>query len=357
MYGINLQGDSSTDNPVTPPLAKTSPALAAAEVAYVSQALGDFLLGIEIGNECNRYGWTFEYFESLWEQYRSAIYEQTQGITFAGPASSTHGLDHWTIPFGLDECRGEITHLTQHYYRCDTPSCQQLVAPDPNLLTALCKLKNASLPAPLRIGECNSYSDGGAESVSNTYASTLWAIDFLFACALGGATGVNFHGGGEKKYTPIEDKTDNTGSVINVRPEYYGILFFFLATINQGSAQLCHTQVSVDLTKVDPNNVTAYAVQSSAGLILVAVNKDPEANLKLDITLPEDASYANLYQLTQRSGEASLPDLAATSGVTIQDASVGADGSFVIGDPYTLTASDTGLTCYVPALSAVLVCV
>jgi hypothetical protein len=48
-----------------------------------------------------------------------------------------------------------------------------------------------------RIGECNSFSGGGASGVSNSYASSLWVIDFLFDVALGGSTGVNMHRGGD----------------------------------------------------------------------------------------------------------------------------------------------------------------
>ena len=63
--------------------------------------------------------------------------------------------------------------------------------------------------------------------MSNSYASSLWVIDFLFNAALGGATGVNMHGGGNSPgYTPI---ADDSGAVIEARPEYYGLLLFTLA--------------------------------------------------------------------------------------------------------------------------------
>jgi hypothetical protein len=59
--------------------------------------------------------------------------------------------------------------------------------------------------------------------------------------------------------------------------------------------------------------------------------------------------------MTQLTLGASGPSLSATSGVTIQGASVGANGSFSPGAAYTLSASGNALTCYVPYLSAVLI--
>ena len=121
------------------------------------------------------------------------------------------------------------------------------------------------LGIPYRISECNSFNGGGAAGVSNSYASSLWLIDFLFDAALGGATGVNMHGGGQAPgYTPI---ADDSGAVIEARPEYYGLLFFSLA----GAGTLLQTQLSAG--SVD---VTAYAVKTaSGGLNLILVNKDP----------------------------------------------------------------------------------
>jgi hypothetical protein len=57
----------------------------------------------------------------------------------------------------------------------------------------------------------------------------------------------------------------------------------------------------------------------------------------------------------QLTAGASGPSLSTTSGVTLQGASVGANGSFSPNAAYTLSASGTELTCYVPYLSAVLI--
>jgi hypothetical protein len=192
------------------------------------------------------------------------------------------------------------------------------------------------------MSECNSFYNDGASGVSDSYVSSLWVIDYLFNCAQGGASGVNFHGGGEGPgYTP------SAGSVVAARPEFYGILLFTLA----GLGSLYTTQISAGSL-----DVTAYAVKpSSGGVNLVVVNKDLTENLQLTMQLPQSANSATLIAMTQLTSGAAGPDLSATSGVTIQGASVNPDGTFSPAAAYTLQPSGSQFTCCVPALSAVLI--
>jgi hypothetical protein len=349
IYGVNLGGSA---------MGATTPALAAAEVAYVAQQLGSSLVGVEIGNECESYGdpgsyypggWTVEMFESLWKQYREAIVAVTPSAPITGPAAGSD-VDGWTIPFGEYVTRSEIGLLTQHYYRGtsagSTATVEDLVSPDNALGSELLQLKYGaqSIDVPFRIAGCNSYSGGGVAGVSNAYASSLWAIDMIFNCALGGAAGVNFQGGDQAAYTSIED---SAGSVVGPRPIFYGLLMAAMA--NQGT--LLSTQLSAGGL-----NVTGYAVEASDGsMSLVIVNKDATENLDLSIALPESVASATLQMLTQRFAGATTPNLAALSGVTIQGATVGIDGSFNPGEAYGLTLRGMQLSCYVPALSAVLI--
>jgi hypothetical protein len=130
-------------------------------------------------------------------------------------------------------------------------------------------------------------------------------------------------------------------------PEYYGILFFTLA----GQGSLYTTQLSAGSL-----NVSAYALKtSSGGLNLVIVNKDT-SNLGLTAQLPQSITSATLLELTQYyNGDEASPNLAALRGVIIQGSSVGMDGTFSPSSAYTLAASGSSITFYVPALSAVLV--
>jgi hypothetical protein len=344
LYGVNLAGIAS---------GTTTAALAAAEVAYVAQQLGSSLYGIEIGNEPDQYdhsyfptGWSLTEYETLWESFRTEILATTPGVAITGPTAGRHVAD-WTVPFG-DYAAKQLSLLTQHYYRSSPigATTAGLIAPDPTLVNDyLAPLQTCSqaIGVPYRISECNSYDTGGATGVSNTFASALWAIDFLFDCALGGAVGTNFTRTAPGGSTPIDD---NNGVVTGAAPEYYGILLFTLA----GQGSLYQTAVSAGSL-----NVTGYAVQTSSGLNLVVVNKDPTENLQLTIHIPQAVTTATLMEMTQLTTGAAGPDLSATSGVAIQGSTVGIDGAFSPGTAYTLTATGSQISCYVPALSAVLI--
>jgi len=350
LYGINLGGAAT---------GATTPALAAAEVAYAAQQFGSSLLGIEIGNEPDLYGdpgnyfagnWSLTQFLTLWGQFRAAILASTPSVPITGPADASNEST-WTVPFGETVTKSEITLLTQHYYRANgqlpTSTAAYLITPDPTLIANLAILEGGAqtIGVPYRMSECNSFYHGGSSGVSDSYASSLWVIDYLFNCVQGGAVGVNFHGGGDGPgYTPI---ADSDGSVVEARPEFYGILLFTLA----GQGTLYTTQISAGSL-----NVTAYAVRTASGsLNLMVVNKDLTQNLQLTAQLPQNASSATLLAMTQLTSGATAPDLSATSGVTIQDASVNPDGTFAPSAAYTLNPSGSQLTCYVPALSAVLI--
>jgi hypothetical protein len=350
IYGINLGGAAS---------GTTSPELAAAEAAYVTQKLGSFLVGFEIGNECDGYGvpgsyfagnWSLGQFESLWYQFRTAIAAAAPGVPVTAPASGST-VARWTVPFSQAFTKKFVSLVTQHYYRGDgkssTATAANLLSPDANLTKCLGMLNAASQSTgiPFRLGECNSFFNGGASGVSNSYASALWVTDFLFNCALGGAAGVNLHGGGNyASYTPIADKA---GAVVEVRPEFYGIMLFALA----GQGTLLQTSLSAGGI-----NATAYTVRDSSGnMNIMIINKDSSQNLHLTISMPQKVSSASLITMTQNSSGVEGPSLSATSGVTIQDSTIAPNGSFRPSSSYNLSASSSQFGCNVPALSAVLI--
>lgn len=204
--------------------------------------------------------------------------------------------------------------------------CQQLQAASVNI------------GIPWRMSETDSFSDGGAPGVSDSYASSFWVIDHLATIALNGGAGVNLHGDGNGPgYNPI---ADSNGVVVGARPEYYGLLLFNLF----GHGEMLTTTISAD-----DLNVTAYSLQPwNGGVNILLVNKDPTQNLQASISCGQAIEQATLLQMTGQG-------LAATSGVTIQGASVMINGSFAPGEPY-LAPQILGdeVNCYVPSLSAVL---
>jgi hypothetical protein len=146
LYGVNLGGAAT---------GATTPALAAAEVAYVVKTLGSSLYGVEIGNECDLYatsyypnGWTLSAFEALWEQFRSAIVAAAPGVAMTGPASGG-SIPYWTVPFGEQATSQQISLLTQHYYRANgqdpSSTADELVSVDTVLPGQCQQLQAAAL--------------------------------------------------------------------------------------------------------------------------------------------------------------------------------------------------------------------
>ena len=335
LYGVNL--------------ATSTPALAAAEVAYVQAKLGASVAGFTIGNEPDEYplsyfprGWDFFAFGKLWEQFRRAIVAATPSARITGPAASGN-VTTWTVPFVLGPTGRLISLLTQHYYRGNghnvNATVANLVSPDPTIIADCVALKWAASARklPFRLTETNSYVYGGSPGVSDAYASALWVIDHLFHIALGGGSGVNMQGGESGDYTPIANQG---ATILEVRPEYYGLLFFSLA----GHGTLLRTRLS------NTNfNATMYAVLTASGIInIVIVNKEEFSSLKISIDCGKPIKSATVIELMNT-------DLTATSGQTIQGATVATDGSITLGLPYAaVNISSSWVTCYVPAISAIL---
>ena len=59
--------------------------------------------------------------------------------------------------------------------------------------------------------------------------------------------------------------------------------------------------------------------------------------------------------MTQQSSDSSQASLSATSGITIQNATVGASGNFSPSVPYAISATNSQIAFNVPAASAVLI--
>jgi hypothetical protein len=335
LYGVNL--------------GTSTPALAAAEVAYVKSKLGDVLIGFGIGNEPEEYslsyfpsGWNLTVYEALWQQFRSAILSSTPSAVITGPASGGD-VTTWTVPFALGHNGKLVSLLTQHYYRGNGHSVNataaNLVSKDLTIIADCVALKSAVSVRniPFRFSETNSYLYGGSPGVSDAYASALWVIDHLFNIALGGGSGVNMQGGDVGSYTPIA----NCGfSVLEARPEYYGLLLFSLA----GQGTLLRTALSNK-----EFNATIYTVVAASGAMsIVIVNKEVFQSLKITIDCGKTIYGADLIELRSTA-------LTATTGQTLQGGTVDNDGSITQGAHYTpANISSSWVTFYVPAISAVL---
>jgi hypothetical protein len=257
------------------------------------------------------------------------------------------GNTQWAVDFVASEGK-DMPLLTHHYYRTGArrpeATIETLLAPDPSFRAKLEKLQRTCLQrgTRFRINEVNSFYGGGKPGVSDTFASALWCLDFMFQLASYGCEGVNLETDINQMawishYSPIF--RDPAGQLI-ARPEYYGMLAFAVA----GKGDL----VKLTASPTDAN-LTTYATRSAAGSFWVtAVNKDPSRQVTLELVLPTGRSRAEAYRLA-------APSIESRNQVTLAGAQVSVQGTWSPAPAEKIEVSGAVASLHVPAASAVLV--
>ena len=339
IYGVNLKTGS--------------PAAAVAEATYVTTRLGDRLLALELGNEVNFYPGGYAAIRALWEATATTIQAALPAVPLAAPA--TAGDLDFATAFARDE-GARLALLTHHYYRGHaadgTASLSNLLAPDRGVASAAQTLAIA-LPGGFRWGEVNSYAGHGVAGISDAFASALWGIDFMLTSATAGASGVNFHGGGQNmdgnvcvdgaasctrpfRYAPI---VEVDSQVAAVAPLYDGLLFV---------SQMGHGELHATRVIADGVALSAYALGAPDGSTVVAlINKDARCGLTTTVDLGAPVAGASALVLA-------APSLSATEGVTLGGAAVTPAGDWQPLPPLDLPAADQVVTVDVAAATAVL---
>jgi hypothetical protein len=332
MWGLNLGSGSKED--------------AVQEAVAVHRALGDRLQSFEIGNEVDllpRFK-SYEEYHNAYSDYVVAIRGALPDAAFSGP--DVAGNTQWAIDFAATEFN-VLRLLTHHYYRTGArnpeATIETLLAPDPAFKSKLLKLQRtcSERSTRFRINEVNSFYGGGKPGVSDTFASALWCLDFMFQVASFGGEGVNME-------TDINQMAwvshysaifrDTAGQLI-ARPEYYGMLAFAMA----GRGNL----VKLTTSYTDAN-VSAYAAKDSGGPLWVTiVNKDLSRQVAIEIVLPGGRSKAEAYRLA-------APSIESRDQVTLAGAQVLADGTWVPGPAEKIPVNGKLVSLRLPAASAVL---
>jgi hypothetical protein len=335
MWGLNL-GTGSKEEAVEEALA-------------VHRALGDRLHSFQIGNEVELlkrfkeagYGGYFAEYGA----FKSAIRQALPGAVFSGPDAC--GSMKYVEQFASTEFK-DISCLTIHYYCSGAgnprSTVEFMLAPVHNWESTLGKLRGISREkrVPYRINEVNSFYGGGKPGVSDTFASALWCLDYMFLLASYGCGGVNMQTdinqlGFVSHYSPIYKDKDGR---VSPRPEYYGMLAFALA----GQGEL------VKLTAGEtPINLRAYATKSAEGHSWVTlVNKDLAQEVRINLTLPAGCTTAEAYRLTAPSAD-------SKTGVTLAGTAVSSEGTWTPRVTEKLAVADNAVSFALPAASALLV--
>ena len=342
IYGVNFQvGDVTASS---------------AEVAYVMSACPSSIVGIEIGNEPDKFGsWSDQ--TTDYEKFADAIVA-TPGALLVGPACTSKADVTYSVPFAdsiVARYPGKLALLAQHSYvaaantsGCSVPNLQITTT----LLTDIFDTIQAaatkdSIPG-WRMDENNTCSGHGQQGVSDTLISALWAIDYMFEVAKRHGSGINFHNGETGMdgtvpfyYAPIKE---NGGVVVQVQPEYYGMLLFTQA----GTGSMVSTTVSTSA-----QYFTAWAIKAADGSTSVVLNnRNASSGISATVDLGAAVSSASAIYL-QGTPAGNLT--AAAGNVTLAGAQVSVAGDWPRNAPDIQTVSGNTVSVYVPAASAALV--
>jgi hypothetical protein len=327
------------------------------EAASVIAAVGDNLLALEIGNEPDLFGggvahrprdYSYANYLNDYRAYKSALRAKFPKAPFAGPDAANH--TDWVGQIAADE-GADIKLLTHHYYAEGPPTnpastIENLLKTDPKLDRILdqCAAASRTSGIPFRICETNSCFGGGKPGVSDTLASALWGLDFLFTLASAGAAGVNIETGVNQlgfvsSYSPIFD--DLQGH-FTAKPDYYAMLAF--AQASRG------TRIAADYDSQGAN-IKAYAVKDSVGRVHVTlINKEATSDATITVNLPTRNKKGSVLRLAG-------PSLDSKTGVALGDVEVTADGRWERPSRESASARHGSCDIELPRASAAIVMV
>jgi len=323
-----------------------------AEAKAVLAATQPSLIAFEIGNEPDLFpykqvhrknGYDYDSYLRDYRKFRDALRKEIPAIQLAGPDVAI--ATSWVTRFAQDEGH-DIKLLTHHYYReGQNPSSTiaKLLHPDPKLSPILAELEAASRSCgvPYRICETNSFSGGGKPGVSNTFASAIWVLDFMYKLASAGCAGVNMETGVNQRgfissYSPIGD--DEHGHY-GATPEFYGMLAFAVS----GAGELIGSRL-----EVSNKNLEAYATkQGKDQITLTLINKEEGFDAAVLVEGAAAFKRGSVLRL-------SAPSLESKTGVSFGGA-VNPEGAWHPAQPEQIQVAEGTLRVRLPGASAAVV--
>jgi hypothetical protein len=314
-------------------LAHYDPAAAAREVAAAKAALGGWLAGIELGNEPDAYArhglrpapWTFSHYDAQVAAYRKAIAKLAPGVPLAGPdVSGSLVFERWGRGMAIRE---KPALLTGHHYPLgchdvSAPTIARLLSPPVRRAEDVSLRRYISVSRAsgirFRLDETNTVSCGGAAGVSNTFASALWAVDYIARAMAAGVVGVNFQGNPAncRGYTPVCAPTPQllAQGAFTAQPEWYALV---LAKALIGDRPV---RATISPTR---SNLDVLALLHGERLHVLIVDEDPHGANRAEVSLHvgHGVGAATVLSLT-------APSTSATSGVALGGRAVAYDGTW-----------------------------
>jgi hypothetical protein len=274
-------------------------------------------------------------FAKNWQRFEEVIVAAVPGIQLCGP--SVEGNPSWQRQFVEEFGQGHhVTLITSHIYpgrsgdKVPSPEIGRDEMLSPQFTQAYQKLYDGFVPAaqaaglPYRLEEANNFYNGGALGVSDTFAASLWGLDFMYWWAEHDAAGLNFHTGDKvaagaelrpSKYTAYF----STPGGFLVRPLGYGIKAFDMGS--QGR------MIPATISNPDGLNVSIYAVLGDDKNIYVTIiNKEHGTHARdAAISFPAGAGFAGIQTMSLTILN---NDIAAKTGATLGGAEIKSDGSW-----------------------------
>lgn len=340
IFGLNMAGNDAVGS--------------TNEATYAANALGSHLYAFQAGNEPDMFDreglrpapYDVYAYSKDWDIYYASIKKQVPQAQFAGPDIANNS--QWVNLFVQDESTN-LNIMDAHFYVTGPATAPyitktDILNPSYGLAPYLANLNNqASLyKMPYRITECNSIWGGGKQGVSDTFAATLWALDFMWQVAINNGQGINFHGGTLRGANLYYSPVLNLDGKFTAMPEYYAMLAFRYASAGSRI-------ISSPLNDNTIANCTAYAcVDSQGNYNVTLINKETDKDVSFTLNVNKSATTARIWRLT-------APSLDSKSDVKFAGASVNDDGTFVPGAGDNQPVSLGKVVIKVPAGSAAVI--
>lgn len=272
----------------------------------VWEALGDKLVGLELGNEIDHFasegwraqGWSIaEYipqFNNLTASIRGSSWYAEAGDAAPKFQAAVFADPPW-VPDQQDEIDDfDIVNLTKaglvdpkhkvietysvHLYPQSTCDTERWLGMRLDLLsnhTALWLNVSQYVPqvaaadaanTTLVFGETNSISCSGRSGISDTFGAALWGVDYVLMAASIGIPNVYFHLGAESEYsafTPWPYEYDNETLSSGIRANFYS--HYFIAKIVEGLGEDETYGISA-LPGANSSDLSGYAIYRGHGL-------------------------------------------------------------------------------------------
>ena len=352
------------------------PASAAAIARHLHAHYADLVECFAIGNEPGYYK-PYDVYRPKWMEIMTAIVAVFPEAKFCGPDDNVNPelCRNLVRDFGLPH--GRLTTITQHNYPAGCAyQNPKLTTPIKDLIPVSAvmareKLLSGELTSTyekvqksmadavagtaltFRLSETNSLWYGGLEGASDSHASALWGVEYLYWWLGHGAAGLNFHtgdrvGGGDRA-VPCRYATFVTAeSGYEIRPLSYAMKLFSLGA--QGKL------ISIVGSQTPDPLLAAFAtIDQDQTVAVTLINKAhgqdaKPTDVRIALKTPSTANDAQALFLTAPQG-----DIAATSGLTLGGEAIRTDGGWH-GKMTPLTVSaDGSVTLSLPPASAVLV--